>query len=132
MTEHDVADDTLASEQVEELTVVEAVAKKPIGRPRKPPQPKEPKQGPASLYLTDKKAYFRDYFHNKVKVQCSCEICGKPFNSIYSKRRHLMNNKKCMVIKLTAQIQELKKEEPPAPPGSAPESPNEHHSEEGV
>ena len=125
MTEHDVADDTIATEQV-----VEVVAKKPIGRPRKPPQPKEPKQGPASLYLTDKKAYFRDYFHNKVKVQCSCEICGKPFNSIYSKRRHLMNNKKCMVIKLTAQIQELKKEEPPAPPGSAPESPNEHYHEE--
>ena len=127
MTEHDVADDTIATEQV-----VEAVAKKPIGRPKKPPQPKEPKQGPMSLYLTDKKAYFRDYFHNKVKVQCSCEICGKLFNSIYSKRRHLMNNKKCMVIKLTAQIQELKKEEPPAPPGSAPESPNEHQPEEGA
>ena len=57
MTEHAVADDTIATEQV-----VEVVAKKPIGRPRKPPQPKEPKQGPASLYLTDKKAYFRDYF----------------------------------------------------------------------
>ena len=127
MTEQDVADDTIATEQVEEV-----VAKKPIGRPRKPPQPKEPKQGPASLYLTDKKAYFRDYFHSKVKVQCSCEICGKLFNSIYSKRRHLMNNKKCMVIKLTAQIQELKKEEPPTPPESAPESPNEHQPEEGA
>ena len=127
MTEQDVADDTIATEQVEEV-----VAKKPIGRPRKPPQQKEPKQGPASLYLTDKKAYFRDYFHSKVKVQCSCEICGKLFNSIYSKRRHLMNNKKCMVIKLTAQIQELKKEEPPTPPESAPESPNEHQPEEGA
>jgi hypothetical protein len=116
MTEQDVADNTIATEQV-----VEVVSKKPIGRPKK--------QGPASLYLTDKKAYFRDYFHNKVKVQCSCEICGKLFNSIYSKKRHLTNNNKCMIIKLTAQIQELKKEEPPAPPESAPEYSNEHSHE---
>ena len=115
MTENNhVVNDTAAETQAEEPS------KKPRGRPRKPPPPpKEPKQGPQSLYLTDRKAYNRKYSAEKVRRLTCCHICNKTFNTEYLLRRHLLNNKTCMLIKLTAKLGELQKEEKPTPQETA-------------
>ena len=115
MTENNhVVNDTAEETQAEESS------KKPRGRPRKPPPPpKEPKQGPQSLYLTDRKAYHRKYYAEKVRRLTCCQICNKTFNTEYLLRRHLLNNKTCMLIKLTAKLEELQKEEKPTPQETA-------------
>ena len=100
-------------------TETDEASKKPRGRPGKPPPPpKEPKQGPQSLYLTDRKAYHRLCYAEKVLRTTCCNICNKVFNAQFAWRRHLLNNKTCLVIKLTANLEERvesKKEELPIP-----------------
>ena len=66
------------NDTVAETTTEETKTKKPRGRPRNPPPPpKPPKMGPQSLYLTDRTAYHRKYYAEKVRRLTCCQICNK-------------------------------------------------------
>ena len=76
------------------------------GRPRKPRPEGEPepvvKPGhpeKPSLYKDDPKAYFREYYYNKCKVESVCEHCGNKFDSTRTLNSHLRRSVLCKKIR---------------------------------
>ena len=74
------------------------------GRPRKPKPDleinvKTEKQKTPSLYKEDPKAYFRAYYHNRPKVESTCEHCGNKFDSMLSLRTHIRTSVLCKKLR---------------------------------
>jgi hypothetical protein len=107
------------------------VAKKPRGRPKKPPPPpKPPKEAKPPLWKGREKEYFREYYKEKCSP-CSCSHCSTAFTCERSLARHLVRNKNCRLKRLTEEIQSLM-ERARQSEAVAYESENLHHKAENL
>ena len=77
--------------------------KKKMGRPRIHPT-KPPKYKKSSLYLDDRKAYFRQYYSMRTKTILVCPSCGAEFSCQSSYNIHARHNKSCMKLRLQQRI----------------------------
>ena len=82
----------------------ENVEKRPRGRPRKPPPdpnlPKPPrKTKEVSIWRDDRQLYFRMYYQNRTKEECSCPHCGNTFDSKLTLGKHLIRSVICRKIR---------------------------------
>ena len=73
--------------------------KKKMGRPRIHPM-KPPKEKKPSLYLGDRKAYFREYYTMHTKKILVCPTCNSEFSCKSSYTTHSRTNKSCMILRL--------------------------------
>ena len=84
---------------VEELEPV----KKKMGRPRIHPI-KPAKDKKLSLYLEDRKAYFRQYYSVRTKTIHICPVCESEFSCKSSYIVHARCNKNCIILRLQQQL----------------------------
>ena len=73
--------------------------KKKMGRPRIHPM-MAPKEKKPSLYLDDRKAYFREYYTMHTKKILVCPTCNSEFSCKSSYTTHSRTNKSCMILRL--------------------------------
>ena len=77
--------------------------KKKMGRPRihliKPAKDKK-----LSLYLEDRKAYFRQYYSMHTKPVLICPTCESEFSCKSSYTVHARCNKNCIILRLQQQL----------------------------
>jgi len=76
------------------------IEKRPRERPRKrPPDPNLPKPPrnakEVSIWRDDRQLYFRMYYQNRTKEECSCPQCGNTFDSKLTLGKHLIRSVIC-------------------------------------
>ena len=81
-----------------EVPATETVKKK-MGRPRIHPL-KPAKDKKLSLYLEDRKAYFRQYYSMHTKTVHICPTCESEFSCKSSYAVHARCNKNCIILRL--------------------------------
>ena len=75
------------------------------GRPIKEKLPKEPKPRKprtlkeVSLWRDNPREYFRNYYHNRPKVECICPHCYNKFNSKVRLYDHVRRSTQCRKIR---------------------------------
>ena len=97
---------TLAHETLD-TSVMETASSKPLtpqpikaGRPKgkMPKLPSDEKPKKAKKWADDILAYHRQYYQDKLRHPCSCEICGREFTNTCSYKRHKKECKSCQII----------------------------------
>ena len=86
-----------------DIIVNDELVKKKMGRPRIHPEKLE-KEKTSSLYLEDRKAYFRQYYHKHTKRPVACPTCGDIFVCQTSYNKHAKCNRDCIILNLHQQL----------------------------
>ena len=68
------------------------------GRPKKPPPPPKPPKEPREKF--DYKAYHKNYYREKLKLNTQCEFYGTCLGSVQAVAKHNKKNRDCQIIKL--------------------------------
>lgn len=106
------------SDNIEERMENKEPIKVAKGRPRKPKpeeevsdsglkksrKPKKLKE--ISLWRDDRSNYFKQYYQNRQKVECSCEHCGNKFTALSTLKRHQVRSVLCKRIREVKQTNE--------------------------
>ena len=94
--------DKSAMESVMESVSLKPLTPQPIkaGRPKgkMPKLPSDEKPKKPKKWADDILAYHRQYYQDKLKHPCSCEICGRAFTSVCGYKRHKKECKSCKII----------------------------------